>query len=65
MECHDVMDALSRAVTVWTRMENQPHDVNIGNCKHSLQKCAHAISQLWDDVLAEEQRRKVGKRALA
>ncbi|WP_143296260.1 hypothetical protein [Acetobacter okinawensis] len=58
MSCHDVMDALSRAVTVWTRMENQPHNVNIGNCKRSLIKTAHAITQLWDDVLAEEDKRE-------
>lgn len=65
MGCHDVMDALSRAVTVWTRMENQPHNVNIENCKRSLIKSAHAITQLWDDVLEEEERRKVGRKALA
>ncbi|MFT9068600.1 MAG: hypothetical protein ABF420_11225 [Acetobacter syzygii] len=60
-----MMDALSRAVTVWTRMENQPRDVNIDNCKRSLQKCARAITQLWGDVVAEEQQRKVGQKALA
>lgn len=65
MECHDVMDALACAVTVWTRMENQPHEANIGNCKRALIKAAHAITQLWDDVLAEEGRRTVGQKALA
>lgn len=65
MECHDVMDALACAVTVWTRMENQPHNVNIENCKRSLLKAAHAITQLWDDVLEEEEQRKVRRRALA
>ncbi|MCP1243060.1 hypothetical protein [Acetobacter lambici] len=60
-----MMDALACAVTVWTRMENQPHEANIGNCKRSLIKAAHAITQLWGDVLEEEGRRKVGQKALA
>lgn len=63
--CHDVMDALACAVTVWTRMENQPHNVNIENCKRSLIKAAHAITQLWHDMEQEEQRRKVGRKVLA
>lgn len=32
--------------------------------KSKLQTVARAITQLWDDVVAEEQRRKVGQKAL-
>lgn len=65
MSSHDVMDGVARASAVWAKMDGAPHEANIDNCKRSLQKCARAITQLWDDVVAEEQRRKVGQKALA
>ncbi|MFT8367546.1 MAG: hypothetical protein ABF646_02215 [Acetobacter papayae] len=58
MSAHDVMDGIARASAVWVKMDSVPHEANIGNCKRSLIKAAHAITQLWDDVLAEEERRK-------
>lgn len=64
MSSHDVMDGVARASAVWGKMDGAPHEANIDNCKRSLQKCARAITQLWGDVVAEEQRREVGRKAL-
>lgn len=64
MSSHDVMDGVARASLVWGKMDGTPHEANIDNCKRSLQKCARAITQLWGDVAAEEQRRKVERKVL-
>lgn len=65
MSSNDIMDGVARASAVWAKMDRDPREANIGNCKRSLIKAAHAITQLWDDVLEEEQRRKSGQKALA